>query len=146
VIVTIGTDAQFEKFCRFVGREDLLSHPHYLHNEARVRHREEVIAEMNKIIGEQPKAYWLENLEKVGVPVGPVNTLVEAFQDPQVQAAEIAKSFGEGLKTVASPLHLSASPSVYERRPPRLGEHTEEILSAFLSKEKIKELKEKKII
>jgi crotonobetainyl-CoA:carnitine CoA-transferase CaiB-like acyl-CoA transferase len=146
VIVAIGSDNQFKKFCQFAGREDLLSHPHYVNNEVRVYYREEVMAEMNKIVGAQSKGYWLENLQKIGVPTGPVNTLEEAFQDPQVKASKIEKSFQEGLKTVASPLHLSACPPVYERRPPHLGEHTEEILSEILSVERIEDLKEKGIV
>ncbi len=145
IIVAIGTASQFENFCHFVGREDLLSHPHFASNEARVRNREEVVDEVNKIIRTQPKSYWLENLEKKGIPVGPINTLAEAFQDPQVNARGIAKSLGE-LSVVASPLRLSGSPGVYTRRPPRLGEHTEEILLNFISKEEIKRLKEKEII
>ncbi|MBP6951968.1 MAG: CoA transferase [Alphaproteobacteria bacterium] len=145
VIIAIGTDAQFEKFCRFVGREDLLSHPHYLHNDPRVRHREEVIEEMNKIIKEKPQVYWLENLEKIGIPIGPVNTLEEAFQDPQVKSRDIAQSFGD-LKTVASPLYLSDSPVTYQRRPPRLGEHTQDVLSEFLSSTQIAELKQANVI
>jgi crotonobetainyl-CoA:carnitine CoA-transferase CaiB-like acyl-CoA transferase len=132
IVLAIGTSSQFEKFCHFVGREDLLSHPHFASNKERVLHREEVIAEMNKIMGTQPKSYWLEHLEKEGIPAGPVNTLKEAFEDPQVKADEIAKSL-DGLKIVASPLHLSASPPVYNRRPPRLGEHTEEILAEIMS-------------
>lgn len=146
LIIAIGTDGQFEKFCRFVEREDLLFHPHYLHNEGRVRYRQDLIAEMNAIIKEKPKAYWIENLEKAGVPTGPVNTLAEAFQDPQVKWRGITKSFAGGLKTLASPLHLSESKPVYAKRPPHLGEHTEEILSAFLSSAQIQDLKQKGIV
>lgn len=145
IILAIGTESQFKKFCQFVGREDLLLRPHFLSNEARVRHRQEVVDEISKIIEQHPKSYWFENLERVGVPVGPVNTLKEAFEDPQVKAMKIAQSV-EGVKTVASPLHLAASPSVYSKRPPRLGEHTIEILSEVLPEEQIEEVKNKKII
>lgn len=133
VIVAIGTEVQFEKFCRFVERDDLLTHPHFLHNAARVRHREQVIAEISGIIQQKPKAYWIEQLEKIEIPVGPVNTLAEAFANPQVKARDIAQLIGDDIQTVASPLHLSASPVSYQRRPPRLGEHTEEILAEILS-------------
>ena len=145
VIIAIGTQSQFEKFCRFVEREDLLSHAHYLTNETRVKHREEVIAEMNQIIGQKPVTYWIENLEKIGVPSGPVNTLGEAFQDPQVEVRGIEQTV-EGAKTVASPLGLSASPPVYFRRPPHLGEHTDEILKGIFSKNMIEDLKNKGIV
>jgi len=143
VIVAIGSESQFKNFCHAVGRKDLLAHPHYLNNEVRVLHREEVLTEMNKIIGSQAKAYWLEKLEKVGVPTGLVNTLDETFEDPQVKARKIVQCFQEGLKTIASPLHLSASSADYKRRPPHLGEHTIEILSEILSGEEIEVLKEK---
>lgn len=146
VIIAIGTDDQFEKFCRFVEREDFLSHPHYLDNKNRVQYRHELIPKINKIVREKPKTYWIENLETIGVPAGPINTLAEAFQNPQVKWRNIAESFEGGLKTVASPLHLSESLPSYAKRPPRLGEHTEEILSPFLSPSLIQELKDKGII
>lgn len=146
VIIAIGTDGQFEKFCRFVEREDLMSHPHYLHNEGRVQYRQELVPEINRIIKQHPKAYWINNLEKIGVPTGPVNTLAEAFQDPQVKWRGISSSCEGGLKTVASPLHLSESSPHYAKHPPLLGEHTEDILAPFLSLEKIQELKQKGII
>lgn len=146
LIIAIGTDEQFAKFCRFVKREDLLSPPRYIHNEGRVRFRDELITEMNAIIKEKSKTYWIENLERVGVPTGPVNTLAEAFQDPQVKWSGIEKSFAGGLKTVASPLHLSESNPVYTKRPPHLGEHTEEILSAIFSSTQIQDLRQKGIV
>ncbi|MBS0272711.1 MAG: CoA transferase [Proteobacteria bacterium] len=133
VILAIGTEAQFEKFCHFVGRDDLLTHPHFLHNADRVRHREEVVAEISAIIHQKPKAYWIEQLEKIDIPVGPVNTLADAFANPHVKARDIARWIGDDVKTIASPLHLSASPVSYHKRPPRLGEHTEEILAEILS-------------
>jgi len=145
VIIAIGTQAQFEKFCRFVRREDLLSHPHYVNNEIRVHHRDEVVTEMNKIVGQYSVTYWLENLEMMGVPAGPVNTLEEAFHDPQVMLRGIEQNV-EGVKTVASPLGLSASSPVYSKRPPRLGEHTDEILRGIIPEEKIEELRAKGIV
>ncbi len=145
LIITLGTEGQFERFCRFVWREDLLSHPHFLSNAVRVRHREEVIAEFSQIIKEKPKAYWEEQLAKIGIPAGPVNTLEEAFQDPQVEARGLASVIGD-VKTVASPLHLSTSESVYRQRPPRLGEHTEEVLREILSPKELKELQNREIV
>ena len=145
VIIAIGTQGQFEKFCRFVNREDLLSHPHYLNNEVRVHHRDEVVQEMNKITSNQSVAYWIEHMEKIGVPSGPVNTLEEAFHNPQVIGREIEQTV-EGVKTVASPLGLSASPPVYSKHPPRLGEHTEEVLREIISEDIIEELRVKGIV
>lgn len=145
VIVAIGTEAQFEKFCHFVKRDDLLSHPHYQNNASRVTNREEILAEIAAIIKQHSKAYWIEHLEKIGIPGGPVNTLEEAFLDPQVKDHRVSHPLGN-LKTVASPLHLSKSPPVYIKRPPRLGEHTNDILSQFLSPTQLNNLREKGII
>jgi len=143
VIIAIGTQAQFEKFCRFVNREDLLSH--YVNNEVRVHHRAEVVHEMNKITAEQTVAYWIDHMEKIGVPSGPVNTLEEAFQNPQVIARGTQQT-AQGVRTVASPLGLSDSPPVYSKHPPRLGEHTEEILRELLSEVQIEELRAKGVV
>lgn len=146
VIIAMGSNTQFEKFCHFVNREDLISHPHFVHNEARVLNREKMVAEIGKIIKEKSKGYWIENLEKLGIAAGPVNTVAEAFENSQVQAREIAHHFEGGLKTVASPLRLSASTPVYGLRPPHLGEHTAEVLSKILSMEQLKQLKLKEIV
>lgn len=142
VVITIGTDAQFQKFCRFVDREDLISDPHYMTNEARVMNRDEVIKEIGNVVKTQPKDYWIQNLDKLDIPVGPVNTLAGAFENDQVQAREIAHSFQDGPKTVASPLRLSNSKPDYKRRPPHLGEHTDEVLRELMELDEIRKLKE----
>lgn len=146
VVITMGSEEQFQKFCRFVEREDLISHPSYVNNKARVLNRDEVIEEVENIIRQKSKAYWMENLEKLGIPAGPVNTLAEAFENPQVKARDIAHSLEGNLKTVASPLHLERSPVSYQKRPPRLGEHTDEVLSEIVSGDQIKELRDQGIL
>ncbi len=146
VVITIGTDAQFHKFCTFVGREDLISNPDYATNKARVLNREKVIKEIGLIVKQHPKAYWIENLDKLNIPVGPVNSLAEAFNNPQVQSRDIAHNFQDGLKTIASPLHLGNSHPAYKRRPPRLGEHTEEILLEVADQDQILKLRNTKSI
>jgi len=123
IVIAIGTNAQFEAFCQFVGREDLLADPRFAQNKDRVAHRQDMLALMDSITSQHPRSHWIENLEKIGVPCGPVNSLEEAFNDPQAVARGLARPIdGTPLKTVASPLRLSDSPVVYKSRPPRLGE------------------------
>lgn len=145
VILTIGTDKQFNNFCRFVGREDLIANPRYITNEKRVIHRNEVIEEISQIIKQYPRQYWIDHLGKIDVPVGPVNTLAEAFENPQVKARHIVQSH-DTLSLIASPLHLQGSPPSYRLRPPRLGEHTNEVLSEVLSADRLKKLKDKGVV
>lgn len=97
---------QFEKFCLFVRDETFFKA--YRTNKNRVLHRAEINEKIQSIIKENPKAYWSKELDKIGIPVEPVNSLEEAFEDPQVIAHQIATPF-EGLKIVASPLKLLKS-------------------------------------
>lgn len=137
VIVAIGTDSQFEKFCAFVKDETFFKA--YPTNKDRVLHRGEVNRKIQALLEEKPKAYWIEELDKIGIPVGPVNSLKEAFEDPQVMAHQIAAPL-EGLKTVASPLNLLKSKPAYRYRPPHLGEHTNEVLREVLTEEELEKL------
>jgi crotonobetainyl-CoA:carnitine CoA-transferase CaiB-like acyl-CoA transferase len=139
VIIAIGTDGQFEKFCTFVHEEAFFKE--YPKNKDRVLNRERVNSKVQALVGKKTKAYWIEQLDKIGIPVGPVNSLKEAFEDPQVRAHQIEAPL-DGLNTVASPLNLSNSKPVYRYRPPHLGEHTEEVLKEVLSAEELRELLE----
>lgn len=123
IVIAIGTNAQFEAFCQFVGRTDIFEDPRFAQNKDRVAHRQDMLPLMESITSQHPRSYWIENMEKIGVPCGPVNSLEEAFNDPQAIARGLAQSIeGTPLKTVASPLRLSDSPVQYRSRPPRLGE------------------------
>lgn len=133
----LDTDGQFEKFCTFVKDETFFKA--YPTNKDRVLHRAEVNGKIQALIEEKPKAYWIEQLDKIGIPVGPVNSLKEAFKDPQVIFHQIAAPL-EGLKTVASPLNLLKSKPAYRYRPPHLGEHTNEVLREILTEDEFEEL------
>lgn len=123
IVIAIGTNAQFEAFCQFVGRTDISADPRFAQNKDRVAHRQDMLPLMESITSQHPRSYWIENMEKIGVPCGPVNSLEEAFNDPQAIARGLAQSIeGSTTKTVASPLRLSESPVQYRSRPPRLGE------------------------
>jgi crotonobetainyl-CoA:carnitine CoA-transferase CaiB-like acyl-CoA transferase len=152
IILAVGNDGQFAKFCEVALRADLAHDPRFATNAQRVRHREVLIPILEDVFRTRTKAQWLEALEVVKVPCGPINNLAEVFADPQVHARQMVQtwrhSLGGDLSLVASPLKLSATPVQHKHAPPTLGEHTAEVLSDVLqlSQEKITELRDKRII
>jgi formyl-CoA transferase len=132
VIIAVGNDSQFAKFCEVAGRCDLASHPAYQRNADRVRRREELIAELEPVVRARPVAYWVEQLDDAGVPCGPINDIAHALADPQIAARglriDLPHPLAGVVPMVASPIKLSATPTRYERAPPTLGQHTAEVL------------------
>jgi len=136
VIVTIGNDAQFRRFCGAIGRPGLADDPRYATNTARLASRESLIPQIQAQMVLQPSAHWLRELEALGVPCGPINGLAEVFADPQVLQRGMRVPM-PGAQTdcadlVGNPLHLSATPVEYRSAPPVLGAHTEPVLREML--------------
>jgi len=111
----------------------LVSDERFVTNPARVVHQKELSELIEARLQDQPAAVWLERLGAAGVPSGLVNDIGEAFAlaerlglDPIVQVGDPAN--GDAVAQVADPMRLHSSPVTYRRRPPRLGEHTEEVL------------------
>lgn len=124
VVIAIGTDEQYIKFCNLVNRAELIDDPRFQRNKDRVANRQCMLEIMAEITSLHSREYWLKVLDEAGVPCGPVNSISEMFQDPHVQLRQLASQTGEGnLKTVTSPLRLADSPVDYSCRPPRLGEN-----------------------
>ncbi|WP_142849771.1 CaiB/BaiF CoA-transferase family protein [Telmatospirillum sp. J64-1] len=153
LILAVGNDSQYQKFCAFAGRPDLAEDERYATNTARVKNRATLIPELRSVIARHPRRHWLDGLEKLGVPAGPVNTLPEAFENPQVKARGMRIEMPHALTDkpvplVASPIKMSATPPGYRHAPPYLGQHTEEILSDLLglSAEEIARLREKGVV
>jgi formyl-CoA transferase len=132
VIIAVGNDGQFVKFCEVAGRADLAAHPSYRRNADRVRNREAILALLEPLVRAQTVAFWVERLEAAGVPCGPINTIAQALADPQVAARalriDLPHPLAGALPIVANPIKLSATPPTYERAPPVLGQHTDEVL------------------
>ncbi|WP_192363032.1 CaiB/BaiF CoA transferase family protein [Mesorhizobium mediterraneum] len=133
IILAIGNDGQFAKFCAAVGLDDLPSDPDFATNPARVANRatlREHIIEALKTFDRDP---LLAKLEAASVPASPINTIGEMFADPQTIARGMRLDLDDGhgnlLPSVRAPMVMSGTPLVYERPSPRLGEHTEEILA-----------------
>ena len=133
MILAIGNDGQFARFCEVAGRPELAADVRFATNRARVENRVELIPLLNEITATRTTAEWIGQLEARAVPCGPINGLAEVFADPQVQARGLAVKMphpeaGE-VPLVASPIRLSKTPVEYRRAPPLVGEHTDEILA-----------------
>jgi formyl-CoA transferase len=132
VIVAVGNDAQFVKFCEVAGRQDLAVDPRFMRNAGRVRHRAVLVPMLEAIVRERSVAYWVEALDAAKVPCGPINDIAQALADPQVAARgmriDLPHSLAGTVPLVANPIKLSETPATYERAPPLLGEHTDEVL------------------
>ncbi len=131
-MIAVGNDSQFVKFCEVAGCAELSSHPSYRRNADRVRNRDAVLAILEPIVRARPVAFWVERLEAAGVPCGPINNIAQALADPQVAARALRIDLPHPLAgvvpLVANPIKFSATPPVYDRPPPTLGQHTAEVL------------------
>ena len=135
VILAVGNDGQFARFCAVAGRADLAADPRYLRNADRVRHRDVLVPDIARTMKTRNRADWLAALEAAKVPCGPINDLADVFADPQVLArgmlTHVAHPLAGDLRLVASPIKMSATPPQARRAPPLLGEHTDEVLAEF---------------
>ncbi len=133
LILAIGNDGQFAKFCDVAGRTEIALDPRFSRNADRVRHRAELVPLLAALMKTRSRCVWLASLEAAKVPCGPINDLADVFADPQVQAREMTvrmphPTAGQ-VDLVASPIKLSATPVQYRRAPPLLGEHTDQVLT-----------------
>lgn len=135
-ILTVGNDGQFRKFAEVAGQSQWADDPRFLTNKLRVAHRAELIPLIRQATVFKTTAQWVSELERVGVPCGPINDLAQVFADPQVQARGLALSLphalGGSVPQVASPIRLSETPVEYRSAPPLLGEHTDMVLETLL--------------
>lgn len=152
LILAVGNDGQYAKFCAVAGRPELASDPRYAKNQDRVRNRTALVPVLEVIMKTRTKADWLAALEAAKVPCGAINNLAEVFADPQVQERGMVTQWPhplkDGLRLVASPMKLSATPVRTDMPPPLLGQHTQQVLRDILNypDEKLSELKEGKVI
>jgi crotonobetainyl-CoA:carnitine CoA-transferase CaiB-like acyl-CoA transferase len=131
--IAASGDNLWRRFCEAAGARDLLENPDFKTVVARAKNRPALIAHLNEIMRRHPNAYWVEELTKVGVPCGPINTIDQTFTDPQVRHLGIAKPVNNpkhgAQKMVGQPIHLSGYPQPDELRPtPEQGQHTDAVL------------------
>ena len=135
-ILTVGNDSQFRKFAEVAGQPGWADDPRFVSNKQRVANRAVLVPLIRQATVFKTTAQWVEQLEAVGVPCGPINEMAQVFADPQVQARGLAFELPHALAglvpQVGSPIRLSETPVEYRRAPPLLGEHTQEVLARVL--------------
>ena len=140
MLLAIGNDGQFARFCDAAGQPQWAQDPRYATNSLRVANRDTLIPQIEAITATQTTAQWVALLENKAVPCGPINALNEAFADEQVIArglkvnqpvAPVNNQYYaiQSIASVASPLRMSDTPPVLHRPPPALGEHTDAVLA-----------------
>ena len=152
IMLAIGNDTQFRKFCQLVERPELADNPNFQANEQRVINRESLIEHLSKILLSQPTVWWINQLETLDIPCGPINTLQEVFNHSQIKHRNLVRKIPDNcskqIYTIASPINLSETPLQYRSASPDLSEHCEKILSSELGydSEKIQHLRENGIV
>ncbi len=136
MILAIGNDGQFGSFCRAVDRAAWADDPRFRTNADRIANRVALVEAIRAITATRATADWIALFERVGVPCGPINTVAEVFDDPQVRARgtqiRMTHPVGGEIPLVASPLRLSQTPVQYRRAPPLLGQDTGSVLNGWL--------------
>ncbi len=129
-ILAAGNDRLFERTCEVIGRPELANDARFATNEARVRHRDELIPALVEAFATRTAAGWLAALEAAAVPCAPVRTLDEVFASPEGAAAvqEVDDPTRGLLRLVADPIRVDGSTLPVRSPPPLLGEHTDEVL------------------
>jgi crotonobetainyl-CoA:carnitine CoA-transferase CaiB-like acyl-CoA transferase len=138
VIVAVGNNSQYVSYCQALERPDLATDPRFAHGEQRVLNRDALIPQLSAIMLTRTMMEWIARLEQFNVPCGPIYTLDQVFDDPQVQhrqmRVDVPHSAGVDAPGLASPLRFSDTPVTYDKAAPTLGEHTEQVLGALLGK------------
>ena len=138
VILAVGNDNQFAKFCEFAGAPELAADPRFATNEKRVANRRALYALLEPVLKLKSQHDWVAGLARLGVPCSPVNSVEQVFDDPQIKAREMRLSMphplaGKGsVDLIANPIRFSLTPVAYREAPPFLGQHSEEVLRELL--------------
>ena len=151
VAVAVGNDRQFAALAAVLGRPEWASDPRFTRNQDRVRNRKAIDNEIATVISSRPRAHWIEKLDQVGIPVGPINSVAEALASPQTNARQMVVDLqletGLATRGLGLPFQFSDTPSSIRRPPPALGADTRELLLELgLSDAEIDDLERRRVI
>ena len=149
--VGVGNEAQWKRFCEAVGRPEWVETPEYRTNADRLVRREELVPRIEQILRRRPTAEWIEAFSAVDVPCGRIRRVPEALDSPEARGrgmiVEVEGADGEPLPLLGPAVRMSASPAYVRRRPPGLGEHTEEVLEELgYAVPEIEEMRSNKVV
>jgi crotonobetainyl-CoA:carnitine CoA-transferase CaiB-like acyl-CoA transferase len=142
IVLAAANDEQYQRFCEFAGIKELATDEKFKTNELRVCNRKELTEKIKSVIAQKTSQYWLDGLEKINVTCGPINTIEQVFNNPQVKSRGMEiemphlSAGNEKVQLIASPIRMSKTKVEYRHAPPVLGEHTEEILNELLGLDK----------
>ncbi|MBN9576637.1 MAG: CoA transferase [Alicycliphilus denitrificans] len=138
IIVAAGNDAQWQRFCQAIERPDLGADARFATAPGRITHRLVLIPDMERTMLTQSSDYWLERLSAHDVPNGRINDYRQVFEHPQLvhrgMRVDIPTDDGGSMASVANPIRFSETPIGYRAAPPRLGQHTSQVLGDLLGK------------
>jgi len=152
VALGVGNDRQYRAFCQAAGCPHLAEDPRFATNPDRVRNREALIPLLQEVFRKKTTQEWINLFFETDIPGGPINTIDQVFQHPQLLAqgmvTEVPHPTAGTVKLVRSPLNLSRTPPQVRHHPPLLSEHTEEILTGLLgySQDEVKELRAQGVV
>jgi len=150
--IAASGDNLWRKFCEVAGDKDLSSNPDFATVVSRAKNRPALIAHLNDVVRSKPSKFWVDELNKAGVPCGPINTIDQVFADPQVKHLGIRRPTDHAklgtFDIVGQPIHMSAFPQPERLRPtPEQGEHTDQVLGELgYGKAEIAELHQKGVV
>ena len=152
LMLAVGNDRQFADCAECIGEPELARDPRFARNSDRVANRDALVVLLQNALATKPTGHWLEQLEQRSVPAGPINDIGEVLGNEYARERQLVRhvenSAGESVPTVANPVNFSATPVQYSKAPPRLGEHTDEVLREWLgySDQSIAELRKSSVI
>jgi len=153
MILAVGNDSQFQRFCAVAGKPELAEDPRFATNGQRLANRDVIVPIVQDLIAAKPTQFWLDALEENSISGGPINKLDQVFADPHVQARGMRIEMdhpvtGAKVPLINSPMKLSGTPTEARMAPPTLGQHTDEVLGEVLdmSADEIAALRERGIV
>lgn len=149
-ILACGNDKQFKDLCIAIGKPELLDQSNYLRNQDRVKYRQELAALLSEYFLSNTAKHWVDAIHAVKVPVGVINSVADALDEPQIQyrkmVVNIPHTDNPDFNVIGSPIKMTGTPVEYRNAPPRLGEHTKAILEEFCSDDELLQLKQQGVI
>lgn len=131
-VLAVGNDGQFAKLCEILGQPELATNPAFATNAARVGSNAELTAILAESFASRPREEIVGALDAAGVPAAPINTIDQVFEDPQIRHRQMLRQVPHPLSgsvpQVVSPIRLQDAPLTFDRAPPLLGQHTDEVL------------------
>ncbi|MCP3731264.1 CoA transferase [Sphingomonas sp. MG17] len=133
IFIVAGNNDQYRRLCDAIGHPELASDPRFSTGPRRIENRKLLIPLLDAVFKDRSAAEWVALIDAAGVPASVVNDVAQMFADPQVRERGLRTAADDGsMDLVANPLRLSATPVERYRRPPRLGEHTREVIADWL--------------